>query len=174
MEKKIVMKHKLIAALTTKDEEWIVGKTLEALSGFCDIIVVLDDNSDDNTEKICRSFKKVDFHKRLPRTNPWERLEAEGLNELFNLAGAHNPDYILMLDADEIPTPSFLKFFNNIDTSIEGWSVTMVNLQPDEGHYRIDAFMTPSGCSVNHNPFCANNWRKTVLVKYDPTKPLYI
>ena len=38
----------------------------------------------------------------------------KGLNECFTLAAIHNPDYILMLDADEIPTPSIITFLENI------------------------------------------------------------
>ena len=42
--------------LTTKNEEWIVGKTLKVLSIFCDKIIILDDNSSDKTKEICESF----------------------------------------------------------------------------------------------------------------------
>ena len=158
---------KLIAALTAKNEEWIIGKTLEVLSKFCDKIIILDDNSIDNTENICKSFEKVEWNIRKKRENLWERNEAEGLNECFHLAAKHNPEYILMLDSDEIPTPSFIKFFNNIDSSINAWSVRFINLFKDENHYRKDNFRTITGVNITHDPFLNNGWRKTILVKYD-------
>lgn len=158
---------KIVAALTAKDEDWIIKKTLSVLNKFCDKIIILDDNSTDNTEKICRSFEKVDWHVRKKRTNIWERKEAEGLNECFTLAAKHNPDYILMLDADEIPTPSFINFINNIDTSVSAWCIRMINLQPDINHYRTDNFFTSGGIRINNDPFGGRGWRKTVLIKYD-------
>tara|TARA_R110002073_G_scaffold217844_3_gene378124 strand:+ start:3267 stop:4046 length:780 start_codon:yes stop_codon:yes gene_type:complete len=157
----------LIAALTTKNEDWIINKTLGILNKFCDKIVILDDSSEDNTEQICKSFKKVDWHLRKKRENIWDRNEAEGLNELFNIAASYNPQYILMLDADEIPTPNFIDFFNNIDKNVNAWSVRFINLHKDEFHYRTDCFNTLTGINITHDPFLNNGWRKTILVKYD-------
>ena len=158
---------KLIAALTSKNEDWIIEKTLSVLSKFCDKIIILDDSSEDNTENICKSFNKVEWHLRKKRNNIWERKEAEGLNECFHLAAKYNPEYILMLDADEIPTPNFVNFFNNIDKSINAWSVRFINLFKDEHHYRRDNFKTPSGVGITHDPFLKDGWRKTILLKYD-------
>ena len=42
-------------------------KTLNILSKFCDKIVILDDNSSDKTEEICKSFEKVEFIKRFQK-----------------------------------------------------------------------------------------------------------
>ena len=52
---------KLVCGIPTKNEDWIIGKVLSVLIKFCDKIVILDDNSDDNTEEICKSFEKVEF-----------------------------------------------------------------------------------------------------------------
>ena len=161
---------KLICGITTKNEEWIIGKTLSVLTKFCDKIIILDDNSTDKTEKICKSFSKVEFIKRKPRKNIWDRKEAEGLNELFLNCGKYNPEYILFLDADEIPTPSFLNFFNNINKNVEAWCIRMINLQKNENHFRIDNFKTKNGTNINNDPFFNNGWRKTVLLKYNSNK----
>ena len=159
---------KLVAGLTSKNEEWIIGKTLGILSRFCDEIVVLDDGSTDKTVEICKSFDKVILNHRKQRENIWDRKEAEGLNELFNLCGSRKPDYILMLDSDEIPTPSILSFLKKIsdtdNNDIDGYSIRMINLQKDENHYRIDEWK-PGG--QVHNPFQGDGWRKTVIIKYD-------
>ena len=157
---------KLVCGITTKNEEWIIGKTLSAISKLCDKIVVLDDNSTDRTEDICRSFEKVEWYVREKR-DPYDRKEAAGLNHLFQLVALHNPDYILILDADEIPTPSFVDFYNNIDESVNAWTVRMINLWGDEEHYRIDHYRTNSGVNVNWNPFIDNAWSKTLLIKYN-------
>ena len=159
---------KLVCGITTKNEEWIIGKTLNVITKFCDKVIVLDDNSTDRTEDICRSFEKVEWNVREKR-DKYDRKEAAGLNHLFQLVALHNPDYILILDADEIPTPSFVEFFKNIDTTVSAWKIRMINLYCDDKHYRIDSFKTSSGININWNPFNANAWRKTVLLKYNKT-----
>jgi len=159
---------KLVCGITTKNEEWIIGKTLSVLINFCDKIIILDDNSTDKTKDICCSFENVEWYVREKR-KPHDRQEAAGLYHLFKLISSHEPDYILILDADEIPTPSFIEFFKNIDSTISAWKIRMINLYGDDKHYRVDSFITPSGISINWNPFNANSWRKTVLLKYDKT-----
>ena len=158
---------KLICGIPIKNEEWIIGKTLSVLSKFCDKIIILDDNSNDKTEVICKSFEKVEFIKRDSKSVVDTGMSAVGKTELFNHIIKYNPEYILMLDADEIPTPNFIDFFNNIDKSINAWSVRFINLFKDENHYRIDNFKTPSGVGITHDPFLKDGWRKTILVKYD-------
>ena len=43
-----------------------------------------------------------------------------------------------MLDADEIPSPSIINFFNTINTDIILWELPWAHLWKDEQHYRID------------------------------------
>ena len=66
------MKYNVVAAITTKNEEWIINKTLSVLIKFCDKIVILDDNSEDNTKEVCLSFDKVEWNARKKRANLWE------------------------------------------------------------------------------------------------------
>ena len=158
---------KLVCGIPTKNEEWIIGKTLNILSKFCDKIVILDDNSDDKTEQICKSFKNVEFIKRYSKNVLDTGMSALGQTELFNHVAKYNPEYILMLDADEIPTPHFINFFNNIDKSINCWCVRFINLYKDEFHYRKDNFITKTGVNITLDPFLNNGWRKYILLKYD-------
>ena len=138
----------LVCGITTKNEDWIIDKTLSILIKFCDKIVIYDDNSTDNTKKICQKYDKVNFIKRKPRKNIWDREEAKGLKELFDIVSSYNPKFILFLDADEIPTPSFITFFKELSLNsskfknIEAWSTRMINLHKDEEHYRTDHFQT--------------------------------
>jgi glycosyltransferase involved in cell wall biosynthesis len=161
------MNYKIVAAVPTKNEETIIGKTLETLSKLCAKIVILDDDSTDNTFDICKSFDKVDFISGNSDNILETGMSGIGKTRLLSRAVDHCPDYILMLDADEIPTPNIMEFFNNIDRSINGFSVRMINLQGDENHYRTDSFVTSHGVNINHNPFSENAWRKTVLMKVD-------
>ena len=158
----------LVAGIPTKNEEWIIGKTLSVLIKFCDKVVILDDNSIDKTEEICRSFENVKFIKRKLTNNIIDTgMSALGKKELLNHISKYNPKYILMLDADEIPTPSFIEFLKNIDTTVSAWKIRMINLYSDDKHYRVDSFKTLSGININWNPFSNNAWMKTVLFKFE-------
>ena len=156
----------ILAGLVIKNEEWIIAKTLETLSIYCSKIIILDDNSKDDTAKICKSFPKVKYLKY--RDHPEYKME-EGKKRvvLWNEIKQYNPDYVLLLDGDEIPTPSIVDFLNNIDKSVNCWRVRMINLQRDENTYRIDKFNTSRGTNINHDPFSKNAWRKSVLLKYN-------
>ena len=49
----------VIALLPTRNEAWVLPHSLACLSGFCDVIIVNDQNSEDNSREICRTFPKV-------------------------------------------------------------------------------------------------------------------
>lgn len=157
---------KLVAGLAIKNEEWIIGKVLESLSIYCDTIVITDDNSSDNTEIICKRYPKVKFYKR-PEHLWYKREEGKQRIELWNYVVQENPDYILLLDGDEVPTPSIKNFLDNIDNEVNCWRIRMINLYKDEEHYRTDKFITSTGININNDPFDKNAWKKTVLLKYD-------
>jgi len=160
------MKHKIVAGLTTKNEEWIVAKTINCLTKFCDSIIVYDDGSDDRTEEICRSYEKVKWYTRPPH-DPLKREEALQRFELINILKKHDLDYALLLDADEIPTPSIVNFINNIDEDVHLWQARMINLWGSEKHYRVDSFKTEHGAQVNWDPFLSNSWKKYPFLKFD-------
>ena len=157
---------KIVAGIAVKNEEWIIGKNLESLSQYCDKIIISDDHSTDKTVEICKSFPKVELFIRPE--HPWyKREEGKQRIELWKEVIKHNPDYILLLDGDEIPTPSIINFLENIDTSVDCWRVRMINLWKDDKHYRKDRFKTSTGHEQNLDPFSKDSWKKTVLLKYN-------
>tara|TARA_Y100000034_G_C6906029_1_gene420461 strand:+ start:3606 stop:4388 length:783 start_codon:yes stop_codon:yes gene_type:complete len=159
------MKHKVVAGIRIKNEEWIIDRTLDSLKRFCDTVVIYDDQSTDNTEKICRSYDFVDWRSGPPR-DPYAWHAGQQATDLFKFVKDHDPDYILMLDADEIPTPSVIEFFNSINEDINLWRTRMINLE-DDSHYRIDSYRTRFGANINWDPFSENAWRKYTLMKYN-------
>lgn len=160
------MKHKVICGIPTKNEELIINKTLKSLVQYCDTVLIYDDGSTDKTEEICRSYDNVVWETRPPH-DPYRREEALQRFELLNLLGKYDPEYVLLLDADEIPTPNIVDFINNIDTDVDLWRTRMINLWEDETKYRVDKFTTKYGTSVNWDPFDKNSWTKHVLMKYN-------
>ena len=85
---------RLSVAIITFNEERIIGKTLSAIHDLADEIVIVDSNSTDKTEEICRSFSKVKF---IPQT-----FLGFGQQKNFALSQCSG-DWILFLDSDEIP-----------------------------------------------------------------------
>lgn len=164
------MKHNIISAILTKNEDWIIDKTLYALNNFSNKIIVYDDRSTDKTEEIARSYDKVEWYVR-PAHNPLSIFEAKQRLELIEIIKPHNPDYVVLLDADEIPTPSIMGFLNNIDETKTAWSVRMINLWADENHYRCDSGKSEDGKFVNFDPFGNPSWRKHPFIKFNSKFP---
>ena len=134
------MKHKIVAGIPTKNEGWILEKILKRLSTFCYKIIVNDDQSEDNTREICESFDKVEYHRRPP--HDWrERQGGAQRQEILDNCYKHDPDYFLFVDADEVPTPDIIDFFeNHIDEEVVLWTLPWYHLWGDENHYRIDDY----------------------------------
>lgn len=175
-----MINKKIIAGIGCKNEEFIIHKTLTALSTFCYKIIIVDDNSTDKTEEICKSFEKVEFHKR-PVKKDW-RLREDGKQrqEIINFIKPYNPDYCLFLDADEIPSPDIINFINNIDTKINLWKLPWVHLWKDENHYRVDSYKI-GGSNIIWDPYNGGQrkgflmkFNKNILYQYDINKHLSV
>ena len=50
---------KIIALLPVRNEAWVLPHSLACLSAFCDVVLVNDQNSEDESREICRRFPKV-------------------------------------------------------------------------------------------------------------------
>ena len=82
-------------------ERWI-KQSIESIYDFCDEIIILDDNSTDDTKNICTQFDKVvDIHTKTDSSFD----EARDRNFLLNMALKRKPDVLLSLDGDEIFLP---------------------------------------------------------------------
>ena len=145
------IKWKIVACIPSRNEEWIIGEVLRACSEFCYKIIVNDDNSTDRTQEICKQFEKVELMIRPPR-NPGDRQGAKQRQELLDKAYEYNPDYFLFIDADEIPSPDIIDFFNTIDETVNMWTLPWIHLWKDRNHYRIDKTRTKHGVNINWDP----------------------
>jgi len=93
--------------IMTKNEAAIIGRTLQALTGFSDDVVIVDNGSTDETISVAEGFGC-----RVINTN-WQ-----GYGPTKNIGiDAAKYDWILSLDADEIPDAELLKEITKINFS---------------------------------------------------------
>ena len=92
---------KIIALLPVRNEAWVLPHSLACLSAFCDVILVNDQNSEDESREICRRFPKVvlieSSEELICEQARWQLLDAardyDGCNVLW------------CTDADELISP---------------------------------------------------------------------
>ena len=83
----------------------VLPRVLDALTGWCDDIYAVDDRSTDDSAAILDNHPAVTNLVRarsdLPRT-PWLIPEPPGLELLYRMADFCRPDWVLMIDSDQI------------------------------------------------------------------------
>jgi len=92
-------KNKIVAMYRVKNEARFIEQSLKSVIDICSEIVILDDNSTDETVEICSSFDKVTDiikQKELPLDETRDR------NYLFEIARKLDSDFILSVDGDEV------------------------------------------------------------------------
>ena len=93
---------KVVVLTAVRNEEWIIGLFLRAMSHVADHIVIADQHSTDRTRSICREFDKVVLiDNDSPNFNEPER-QALLINTARRLFPG--PKLLLRLDADDIPS----------------------------------------------------------------------
>lgn len=96
---------RVLGVFRVHDGEDVLPRVLDALSGFCDDIYAIDDRSTDNSADILLAHPAVTNLVRaradLPRT-PWLIPEPPGLELLYRMADFCQPDWIVMIDSDQI------------------------------------------------------------------------
>ena len=96
-------KNKIIAMYRVKNEARFIEQSLKSVIDICSEIVILDDNSTDETVEICSGFDKVTNilkQKELPLDETRDR------NYLFETTQKLDPDFILSIDGDEVFMPN--------------------------------------------------------------------
>jgi glycosyltransferase involved in cell wall biosynthesis len=95
----------LSIAVITFNEERIIEKMLNSVKDLADEIVIVDSFSTDRTAEICRKFSNVKFLQK--------NFEGYGSQKNFALQQCSG-NWILFLDADEIPDAAALKSIKEI------------------------------------------------------------
>ena len=103
---------KIIALLPVKNEAWVLEHTLACLSGFCDVVLVNDQQSDDQSREIARRFPKVVWI-----DSPDSKICEQARWQLWDVARDYEgSNLIWCTDADELLSPPRIRaFFDRVD-----------------------------------------------------------
>src|SRR5688572_16067245 len=104
---------KIIALLPVRNEAWVLRHSLACLSGFCDVILASDQDSEDESRSVCREFPKVVLFESK------ERLICEQVRwQLWDAARDYaGENLIWCTDADEVMSPAMAqRFFSSCGT----------------------------------------------------------
>ena len=96
-------KPKIVGVYKVKNESRFIEQSLKSVMDICSDIVVLDNNSSDDTVEICSGFDKVDTIEEK-RDLPYDEVREK--NIILEKARKLDPDFILAVDGDEIFMPN--------------------------------------------------------------------
>ncbi|MDP8211901.1 MAG: glycosyltransferase family 2 protein [Candidatus Zapsychrus exili] len=85
---------KVSVVVITKNEEENIGPCLASVHGWADEIIIVDDESTDNTVEVASKYADKVLHRKM---------ENEGIHRNWSYAQASN-EWVLSLDADEYAT----------------------------------------------------------------------
>jgi glycosyltransferase involved in cell wall biosynthesis len=112
---------KIIGITPIKNESPFIDSFASSLSKVCDKIIVLDDNSTDDSITLLKKYDKVDIV-NFENNNNWGSKRGY----LFNMARDYGATHIVALDADEAFTSNAIENFDIITSAInEGQRCTL-------------------------------------------------
>ena len=128
---------KVIALLPTRNEAWVLPHSLACLSGFCDVIIVNDQNSEDNTREVCRTFPKVVLLEQSQSV-----ICGKARWQLWDAARHYDGNNLLWCtDPDELMSPSLARQFiaRQGDALVPGTAIECLFYHPPSiDRYRDD------------------------------------
>jgi len=137
---------KLTLMLMVKNEaDRYLRDMLDSASQYVDEIVILDDNSTDQTFSICASYPKVVRLERVKETD-FATNESAPRIRLFEMTRETNPDWIICLDADEIMENRFIKEVQTLIDNPGGnywFGIVFHHFWHSLTHYRVDKLWKP-------------------------------
>jgi Glycosyl transferase family 2 len=98
---------KVIGLMPVRNEAWVLRHSLSCLSGFCDVVFVHDQSSQDASRDICRDFPKV----HLISSDEADICERARFRLLDAAREYDGNNLIWFNDADELVSPSSMRRF---------------------------------------------------------------
>lgn len=125
----------IIGCMRVKNEARWIGESVRSATAICDRVIVLDDNSIDDTISILTGIPKATI--RL-NASSIDQDEARDKNFLVMQARRFDPDWILMIDGDEV-----LEHPDRVMKAISSgeapaYTMRIAYLWNDADHVRVD------------------------------------
>ena len=155
-------KNKIIAMYRVKNEARFIEQSLKSVIDICSEIVILDDNSTDETVEICSGFDKVT---NILKQEELPLDETRDRNYLFETTQKLDPDFILSIDGDEVFMP------NAYEMLFEEISI----IHPNSGVFDFQ-FLTlwDNVSTIRTDGIFGNYWQKRLLrMKNQPLSLLF-
>lgn len=164
MERERIYKEKnnkiTLSMLVRNEANNILDSVLNHAKQYVDNVVILDDNSTDNTVQICKEALKdipllIESNKESKFNN-----EITIRKQLWEMTINTNPDWILCLDADEIFEDSIIHYIQSLinQASFDYYSFRLYDFW-NYTHYREDIY------------WCAHKYYRPFLVRYQENFP---
>ncbi|SHK59004.1 glycosyltransferase [Desulforamulus aeronauticus] len=146
-----------LAMLVRNESDRYLEKVLQQAKQFVDNVVILDDASEDNTVEVCKKALEGIPLTIVANSNPSFTNEIILRKQLWQMAVTTSPDWILILDADEIfeeNAPEVLKKLAQ-SKDVSYYSFRLYDMW-SETHYREDQY------------WCAHQQFRPFMVRYLP------
>ncbi|MBO8127812.1 MAG: glycosyltransferase [Peptococcaceae bacterium] len=130
-----------LAMLVRNEAGRYLERVLKHAAQYIDRAVILDDASDDNTVEICRDTLQGIPLTLVSNAKPSFHNEVVLRKQLWNLATGVNPDWILILDADEMFEDRAVTELRLLaaNPEVDVYTFRLYDMW-DENHYREDEY----------------------------------
>jgi glycosyltransferase involved in cell wall biosynthesis len=124
---------KLVALMTTRNEDWVLGLSLRVSLSYCNAVVLTDHGSTDRTAQIIRDaqaeFPNCPIDVRRVENGEWR--EADVRQEMLERGRSLGATHFVIVDADEVPTGNLLPQLRSLALGADvGWCATLPMIAP--------------------------------------------
>ncbi|MFV9510025.1 glycosyltransferase [Tepidibacillus sp. LV47] len=136
------MRQKLVVGMLVKNEaNRYLKRVIENISSYADELVVLDDKSIDDTVDVIRKTSTIPTYITSIDNGNFYENEIELRKRLYQLVLSRNPDWFMIVDADEIFDQASREKFEKLmnQNEVDVWGFKLYDMW-DETHYRSDEY----------------------------------
>lgn len=126
--------YPLVALIPTYNESERIMDCLRSVEKYCDAIILLDDDSADETYQIVYSEKLLVKAKKDRK----EFNDKQNRNILLNIASFFKAEWFIFIDADERFDDRFVDLREKMELAVDTIGIWIVNLWDSLDTYRVD------------------------------------
>lgn len=160
-------KQRIVLSMTVRNEEGrYLEQCLDKVGKYIDEAVILDDASSDQTVNLCEMLLKDTPHRLIRNETSMFANESELRKKLWNETLKAGPDWILCLDADEVPDEGFWMHLREMveDEQYDSYGLYLYDMW-NENEYREDPYWNAHESSriflLRYRPDFQYVWKET-------------